>query len=292
MWPKTCCKICFASYAVSEGFRRADKPAAFAFRTAMNLAFDWRRSKKRMLTSDADIAAQPSPAASVISDLVRREELEKTLSAIGELPAMNRDILVLRYLQQQSYETIADQFGKTAHQIRALVHKALESLRKLLGADAENGQMPKALKTQKTLKRHNAQKVNDHVKPAKLIERFERLGPAPARRHRGRSHRRRAQAAIDALPSTLLVQPAPTRNWNRRLWRPRNLIAAAAAILLLIFAAHWFLTRSDSNFAFAQVQEEVVKTKSVQYVVTASSKSNNGTFEDAMTTRVQIVGEL
>ncbi len=32
---------------------------------------------------------------------------------------MNRDILVLRYLQQQSYETIADQFGKTAHQIRA-----------------------------------------------------------------------------------------------------------------------------------------------------------------------------
>ncbi len=48
-------------------------------------------------------------------------------------------ILELRYLQQQSYETIADQFGKTAHQIRALVHKALESLRKLLGADAENG---------------------------------------------------------------------------------------------------------------------------------------------------------
>ncbi len=129
----------FCKLAQSERFRQADKPAAFAFRTAMNLAFDWRRSKKRLLMSDADIAAQPSSAASTISNLVHREELEQTLSAISELPTMNRDILVLRYLQQQSYETIADQFGKTAHQVRALVHKALESLRKLLGADAENG---------------------------------------------------------------------------------------------------------------------------------------------------------
>jgi RNA polymerase sigma factor (sigma-70 family) len=130
----------FCKLAQSEGFRRADKPAAFAFRTAMNLAFDWRRSKKRMSMSDADITVQPSSAPSAISDLVRREELEQTLNAIGELRPADRDILVLRYLQQQSYETIADQFGKTAHQIRALAHKALESLRKLLGVDAENAE--------------------------------------------------------------------------------------------------------------------------------------------------------
>jgi RNA polymerase sigma factor (sigma-70 family) len=129
----------FCKLAQSESFYQANKPVAFAFRTAMNLAFDWRRSKKRLPMTDADISAQQSPMTSVISNLVRREELEQTLTAIGELPTMNRDILVLRYLQQQSYEAIADQFGKTAHQIRALAHKALESLRKLLGADAENG---------------------------------------------------------------------------------------------------------------------------------------------------------
>jgi RNA polymerase sigma factor (sigma-70 family) len=127
----------FCKLAVSDGFRRAENRTAFAFRAAMNLAFDWRRSRKRITTADVDVGIQHSPVTSPLSDLVRREELEQTLSAIGELQTLHRDIVVFRYLEQQSYEAIAEQLGKTAHQVRAIAHKAIEQLRSLLGAKSE-----------------------------------------------------------------------------------------------------------------------------------------------------------
>ena len=122
----------FCKLAMSGGFHRAENRTAFAFRTAMNLAFDWRRSRKRVPMTGTDVAAQHCPASSPLSNMVRREELEQTLTAIDELQALHRDIVVFRYLEQQSYEAIAEQFGKTAHQIRAIAHKAIKQLRREL----------------------------------------------------------------------------------------------------------------------------------------------------------------
>jgi DNA-directed RNA polymerase specialized sigma24 family protein len=39
----------------------------------------------------------------------------------------------MRYIQQQSYDDIAEQMGKSPHQVRALCHKAISRLRDLLG---------------------------------------------------------------------------------------------------------------------------------------------------------------
>ena len=122
----------FCKLTVSDGFRRADSPPAFAYRTAINLAFDWRRRRKQTLTTSTDGIAMETAEPSPLTNLLRREQLEQTLTAIGELSPANRDIVVLRYLEQRDYESIADQFGKTAHQIRALAHKAIEQLRDLL----------------------------------------------------------------------------------------------------------------------------------------------------------------
>jgi RNA polymerase sigma-70 factor (ECF subfamily) len=128
----------FCRLTQSESFQRADNAPAFAYRTAMNLAFDWRRAKKRGPTSEVDVADSATPEKSPLADIVRREELEQTLIAISELPRASRDIIVLRYLEQQSYESIAEQFGKSAHQIRALAHKAIEAIRGILGVDPQN----------------------------------------------------------------------------------------------------------------------------------------------------------
>jgi RNA polymerase sigma factor (sigma-70 family) len=124
----------FCKLATSAGFQQADKPTAFAYRAASNLAFDWRRARKRVPVVSSDGAEIDSGAVSPLAEIVRREELEQTLTAISELPETSRDIVVMRYLQQQGYEAIAEQFGKTAHQVRALVHKAMEQLREQLGA--------------------------------------------------------------------------------------------------------------------------------------------------------------
>jgi RNA polymerase sigma-70 factor (ECF subfamily) len=125
----------FCKLAQSDGFHRADNRLAFAYRVATNLAFDWRRANKRHPTMEADCNLAAAPIGSPLADLVRREELEQTLNAISELSVSGREIIVLRYLEQQSYEIIAKQLGKTTHQVRAIAHKAIKQLRGLLNAD-------------------------------------------------------------------------------------------------------------------------------------------------------------
>lgn len=122
----------FCKLAQSERFSQADDRLAYAIRMATNLAFDYRRSRQRRET--AELAEEPAGPAqgSPLADLVRREELEHMLDAIGRLDPPGRELIVLRHLERQSYEEIARQLGKTPHQTWALAHKALEKLRSLL----------------------------------------------------------------------------------------------------------------------------------------------------------------
>lgn len=133
----------FCKLVENESFAAATNPLGYAMRMATNLAFDYRRGQRRA-ERGADQAGAVAEAqrlsiavASPIADLVRREELDQVLDAVGQLPRGSREIIVLRYLQQQDYEAIGRQLGKTPHQVRALCHKAIAKLRVLL--DAERG---------------------------------------------------------------------------------------------------------------------------------------------------------
>ncbi|HTU26655.1 MAG TPA: sigma-70 family RNA polymerase sigma factor [Pirellulales bacterium] len=125
----------FCKLIQNPRFARADDPLAYASRMAINLAFDYRRRQRRqpaLLDGDGPAAAAASPLAG----LVRREELDQVLEAIGRLPGAGRDVLVLRYLEHQEFEAIGRAVGKTAHQARAICHKAITRLRRLLGEEA------------------------------------------------------------------------------------------------------------------------------------------------------------
>ena len=41
----------------------------------------------------------------------------------------------MRHIQQESYEAVADQLGKTPHQVRALCHKAIEQIRRIVTSE-------------------------------------------------------------------------------------------------------------------------------------------------------------
>ena len=114
----------------AAGFPVATDPAAYACRAAIHLAFDWQRGQARSMRSLSHdpIASPPSPLAA----LVHREDMDKVLQALAQLPALYRDCLVLHYLDQEPYEVISGLVGKTPHQVRALCHKALGRLRCLL----------------------------------------------------------------------------------------------------------------------------------------------------------------
>ncbi len=125
----------FCKLAARDGFRRADNRLAYAHRMATNLAFDWRRRQRlRAVADNCRFVDAGAAAHSPLADLVRREELEQILNAIGELSPAAREIIVLRYLNEQSYGQIAKQLGKTMHQVRALAHKALVRLRKTMNS--------------------------------------------------------------------------------------------------------------------------------------------------------------
>lgn len=121
----------------SSGFRKATDPVAFAVRTAVNLAFDWRRKRRRRREVEEvpDQAIRTDPLAK----LVEREELDQVLVALIELPESVRLCLVLRHLEQLDANEVARLLGKTAHQVRALCAKGVARLRQRLGEEISNG---------------------------------------------------------------------------------------------------------------------------------------------------------
>lgn len=122
----------FLKLDASETFPTARRPLAYARRAALHLAFDWRRKHRQgSTTGDADQQAvdhRPSP----LEGLIAAEQLQAVLNAMAGLSDRNCELLTLHYIEQQSYEAIACDYGKTPHQIRALCHKALAQLRALL----------------------------------------------------------------------------------------------------------------------------------------------------------------
>lgn len=130
----------FLKLRSAAGFREARHPRAYAFRAAMHLAFDWRRTQMPTVPLHATAhEAEPAAAAeSALDRLVDAEEVERVLDALPALSELSRQALVLRYLQQHDYADIAQQLGKTEHQVRGLCHKALGQLRALLRPSAKD----------------------------------------------------------------------------------------------------------------------------------------------------------
>lgn len=118
---------------VQDGrYAAAANPLGYAMRMAANLAFDHRRARQRVERTESAAPPAVDAGKSPLLELVHREELDQLLDVLGQLPAANREIVVLRYLEQHDYETIGRMLGKTAHQVRGLCHKAIGRLRELL----------------------------------------------------------------------------------------------------------------------------------------------------------------
>ena len=125
----------FIKLSNSKGLHKIQNWPAYAHRSAVNLAFDWRRRQKRTCLSLDNVREAVANDNSPLSKLIHAEELHEILNAIGRLNKASRQALVMRYIQQQPYDDIAEQMGKTAHQVRALCYKALNRLRDLLASD-------------------------------------------------------------------------------------------------------------------------------------------------------------
>jgi len=102
---------------------------AYARKIAINLAFEWHRNRKLNRVGLDHISEPASKSSSPLNKLIRTEELDEILNAIAKLNKVPREAFVMRYIQQEPYENIAEQLGKTAHHVRALCSRALTRIR-------------------------------------------------------------------------------------------------------------------------------------------------------------------
>ena len=108
---------------------------SYAHRAAIHLAFDWRRGRKRASLRLEQIRLPAANEESPLTKLISSERLQETLDAIEKLNKSSREIVIMRYIQQDSYDSIAEKLGKTPHQVRALCSRAVNRLRDVLGFD-------------------------------------------------------------------------------------------------------------------------------------------------------------
>jgi len=103
---------------------------AYAYRMAINLAFDRRRKQHFFKPIPENQTDLQTPQ--VHRRLIQKEELQQILNAAEQLSGQTRECFVLRYIEQIEYDQIAARIQKNAHQVRALCYKGIRSIRQIL----------------------------------------------------------------------------------------------------------------------------------------------------------------
>lgn len=113
-----------------------DNLYAYARMAARNLAIDYFRKQKQIFVpfeegDHADLL-HINPA----NEMIKQEELDKVMCQVRKLKKELQQVIVMRYIEQQSYEDIGQQIGKKAHQVRAICSRAMNKLRDQLNVDS------------------------------------------------------------------------------------------------------------------------------------------------------------
>ena len=126
----------FIRLSESSAFHRAKDPVAYAYRAAINLAFEWRKKQRSQHQLVEQVCLTTGDCSSPLGKAIAAEELERVLDAASQLSDLGREVIVLRYIQQHSYEEIAAQLGKKPQHMRSLCAKSMARLRNLLKSES------------------------------------------------------------------------------------------------------------------------------------------------------------
>jgi RNA polymerase sigma-70 factor (ECF subfamily) len=103
--------------------------SAWLYSIARNLLANWYRdnSKRKMIPIDSVTQLQTSDRPELHSELV--ENQEALLAAIKRLPEERQDLLILKYVNEESNAEIGRILGRSEGAIKSLYHRTLISLR-------------------------------------------------------------------------------------------------------------------------------------------------------------------
>jgi RNA polymerase sigma-70 factor (ECF subfamily) len=122
-------------YAVRNGGGPRENMRAYLYRVAHNYITDqYRRQPPPPMSLEDDIFADET--ANPAHQVGQEAEKEHVRRAILQLPPDQRRVIMLRMMEDWSHEEVAIALGKTVEATRALQHRALAALKRLLLDDA------------------------------------------------------------------------------------------------------------------------------------------------------------
>jgi RNA polymerase sigma-70 factor (ECF subfamily) len=117
--------------------RGPENVQAYLYRIAHNLITDtYRRKPPPAVALESELHADPSGSAEQI--VGKQMDHEQVRNALMRLPAEQRQVITLRFLEELSHEEAAVIMGKSVEASRALQYRALSSLRDML-VESKNG---------------------------------------------------------------------------------------------------------------------------------------------------------
>jgi RNA polymerase sigma-70 factor, ECF subfamily len=105
--------------------------SAWLYRLAYNKMVDVLRSQKRANLVDLE-RAEDLPGRPFLDDIDARLDFEAILEKLAFLNEQQREVIVLRFVEEMSIAETAQIMQKSEGAVKALQHRALESLRRYL----------------------------------------------------------------------------------------------------------------------------------------------------------------
>lgn len=106
--------------------------SSWVYRIAHNLVVDFYRKQKETLSLNDEIRVEIVDSLDLDENLYYKEEVKKILKFINQLPEEQKDILMLRFIDDLSYGEIAKIMKKSPLTLRVLQHRALKKLKELM----------------------------------------------------------------------------------------------------------------------------------------------------------------
>ena len=122
----------FIKLSTSRGFDQSDNSYAYAWKTAANLAFRRHNHNHRTGMSLESVQLTQITDQGVLTKMIRQEQLQQVLRITATFKELARNVIVMRFIEEKTYEEIAERLGKNPDYLRSLCSKTIKQLRQKL----------------------------------------------------------------------------------------------------------------------------------------------------------------
>ncbi|MEM9414601.1 MAG: sigma-70 family RNA polymerase sigma factor [Planctomycetota bacterium] len=114
-------------------FRGDSKLKTWSLGIATNVCRERRRQRTPLALAEPHTDPDPSPGPRRTAEL--KEQRERLLAVLGDLPDRQREAVALRYFEQLSVRDTAEAMGCAEGTVKATLSQAIRSLRQRMGVD-------------------------------------------------------------------------------------------------------------------------------------------------------------